>query len=117
MYKITGGDKKVYGPVNENELRRWIAEGRLNAQSLVQPEGAAEWQPLGTFPEFADALGAREGALPSAPAPAQPINAEAFSAEILARQPAVQIGRACRARGACSRPTSACFMVRPFWYG
>ena len=32
-YIIIGGDHKEYGPVNEMEVRQWIAEGRLNAES------------------------------------------------------------------------------------
>jgi uncharacterized membrane protein len=53
MYKIIGGDQKEYGPVTADELRRWIAEGRLSGQSLVQAEGATEWKPLSAFPELA----------------------------------------------------------------
>jgi len=37
-------------------MRQWIAEGRLNSQSQIQAEGAAEWRPLSSFTEFADAL-------------------------------------------------------------
>jgi hypothetical protein len=92
-YKIIGGDQKVYGPVSEEELRRWVTEGRLNGQSQVQPEGAAAWQPLSSLPEFAEALQAKAGPPPGPSAPAPPINAEALAAEILARPPEVQIGR------------------------
>lgn len=56
MYKIIGGDGREYGPVSADELRRWIADGRANAQTRVQPEGATHWQTLGSVPEFADAL-------------------------------------------------------------
>ena len=55
MYKIIGADQKEYGPVEAMELRRWIQEGRANAQSLIRPEGSTEWRPLGSFPEFAAA--------------------------------------------------------------
>ena len=54
MYKIIGGDQKEYGPVSAEDLRRWVAEGRLNAQSQVQADGSSEWKPLASFPEFAD---------------------------------------------------------------
>jgi hypothetical protein len=57
MYKIIGGDGKEYGPVTELELNKWIAEGRLSAQSLAQAEGDAQFRPLATFPEFAGAFG------------------------------------------------------------
>ena len=54
MYKIIGSDQKQYGPVSENDLRQWIAEGRVNAQTLLQAEGQADWRPLSSFPEFAN---------------------------------------------------------------
>src|SRR5580698_5474852 len=54
MYTIIGGDGKEYGPISEADLRKWIAEGRLNAQSLVKAESDAEFRPLATFPELAD---------------------------------------------------------------
>src|ERR1043166_2638994 len=93
MYKIIGGDQKEYGPVTADELRRWISEGRLNGQSLVRAEGAADWQPLSSFPKFADALQAQAGG-PFAASPAGSPGATLFSsAEILARQPQVQVGR------------------------
>jgi TM2 domain-containing membrane protein YozV len=53
MYKIIGADGQQYGPISLEQMRRWIAENRVNAQSLVQPEGAQEWKPLSTFPELA----------------------------------------------------------------
>lgn len=53
MYKILGADGRQYGPVSPEQLRRWIAEGRANASTQTLAEGAAEWKPLGTLPEFA----------------------------------------------------------------
>jgi TM2 domain-containing membrane protein YozV len=53
MYKIIGADGQPYGPVTADQLRRWLEERRVNAQTLVQPEGAAEWKPLSSFAEFA----------------------------------------------------------------
>jgi hypothetical protein len=92
MYKIIGGDRKEYGPVSAEDLRRWIAEGRLNAQSSIQSEGSAEWKPLSTFPEFADLLEAQVGQAPPAGASPPPINPALWSAEILARQPQLDVG-------------------------
>jgi hypothetical protein len=63
-YSIIGGDQKEYGSVTGDDLRRWIAEGRLNAQTLTKAESDAEFRPLSTFPEFADAFA------PSVAAPA-----------------------------------------------
>ena len=67
-YKVIGGDLKQYGPVSAEDLRKWIADGRLNAMSLVQPHGEVEWKPLSSFSEFADALAGKPATL-SAPPP------------------------------------------------
>jgi TM2 domain-containing membrane protein YozV len=53
MYKIIGADGRQYGPIPADQIRRWIAEHRANAQTLVQSEGSTEWKPLISFPEFA----------------------------------------------------------------
>ena len=55
MYKIIGADQKEYGPVTAEQLRQWLAEGRVSAQTQVLPEGATEWKALGSLPEFAAA--------------------------------------------------------------
>src|SRR3954470_1277754 len=95
MYKIIGGDQKEYGPVSGDELRRWIAEGRLSVQSLARAEGTTEWLPLASFPEFAEALGLQAPVTE----PGAPVGAVALTSEdILARQPQVQVGE-CLSRG------------------
>lgn len=53
MYKIIGADQKEYGPVTAEQLRAWLAEGRVNAQTQVLSEGETEWKALGDLPEFA----------------------------------------------------------------
>jgi hypothetical protein len=65
-YTIIGGDGKEYGPVSGEDLRKWMAEGRLNAQTLAKAESDAEFRPLSAFPEFADAF-APQAPMPSAP--------------------------------------------------
>ena len=57
-YTIIGGDQKEYSSVTADDLRKWITDGRLNAQSLAKEEHDTEWRPLSAFPEFADVLGA-----------------------------------------------------------
>jgi hypothetical protein len=57
MFKIVGADLKEYGPVAEEQIRQWIAEGRANAQTIAR-YGDGPWKPLATFPEFASAFGA-----------------------------------------------------------
>src|SRR5471032_1150065 len=65
-YTIIGGDGKQYGPITGDELRKWISEGRLNAQSLAKADSDAEFRALATFPELADAF-APQAAMPDAP--------------------------------------------------
>ncbi len=55
-YTIIGGDGKEYGPITASDIRQWIIEGRINAQSLVKAESDAEFRLLEKFPEFADAF-------------------------------------------------------------
>jgi hypothetical protein len=69
MYKIIGADKKEYGPISADQMRQWISEGRVSAQTLAQAEGQMDWRPVIAFPEFADVL----GAAPGAAAPAAPV--------------------------------------------
>lgn len=69
MYKILGSDQKEYGPVSLEELRQWMAQGRVNAQTPVMAEGATEWKPLTAYPELAGPPGLPgAGGQPAAPA-------------------------------------------------
>jgi TM2 domain-containing membrane protein YozV len=56
MYKIIGTDGRPYGPVNVEQIQRWAAENRVNAQTLVQVEGALDWKPLASIPELVSGL-------------------------------------------------------------
>ena len=67
MYKIIGADGKEYGPVSAEVLKQWIAEGRANGQTRVQPENAVEYRYLKDLPEFN--LGTGPTAAPSSIAP------------------------------------------------
>jgi TM2 domain-containing membrane protein YozV len=53
MYRIIGADGQSYGPVSAEQLKRWLAENRVNGLTQVLAEGATEWKPLGALPEFA----------------------------------------------------------------
>jgi len=78
-YTLIGGDQKQYGPVTEEQLRQWILDGRLNAQSQVKAESDAEWRPLSAFPEFAATLAAKSaasGTPPPSPSTAPPLPAQ-----------------------------------------
>ncbi len=52
MYRIIGGDGKEYGPVSADQMRQWVAEGRVNSQTRVQAEGQTEWRTFADFPEL-----------------------------------------------------------------
>jgi uncharacterized membrane protein len=85
-YTIIGGDAQQYGPIAEEDVRRWIAEGRLNAQSMAKTENEAAFRPLSEFPEFADAW---TQLTPPAIAPPAPVG----SHEYLERDYDLDIGR------------------------
>ncbi len=79
MYKIIGADGQQYGPVSVDQMRQWLVENRLNAQTLVQPEGGQDWKPLGSYPEFA------VGNNPPPPGMATPPTIGAISSTLAAR--------------------------------
>jgi uncharacterized protein len=72
MYKIIGKDGQEYGPANADEMRRWLAENRSNAQTLVQAEGSPDWKPLSAFAEFAADLHTPSPMTPGQPPEASP---------------------------------------------
>jgi uncharacterized membrane protein len=89
MFKLIGADQKEYGPVTLEQLQRWMAEGRVNAHTLVQPLGATEWKPLSSLPEFAGGFGAPAvAAVPTSP----PFPQTELAADILARDYEFDIG-------------------------
>ena len=68
-YTIIGGDKKEYGPVTSEEIRQWVAEGRLDGNSQARSENDTEWRTLSTFPEFSSLFQSR----PQFPPPLNPL--------------------------------------------
>jgi hypothetical protein len=52
-YRIIGADGNTYGPVSLEQIRQWLAEGRVDNRSPVYVEGAANWTYVGLLPEFA----------------------------------------------------------------
>ena len=96
MYKIIGADKKEYGPITSAQLRHWISEGRVNAQTLARAEGTQEWIPLSAFAEFSDLVETGPAATPP------PFSIGGTAAlpveEILARDYDLDIGN-CISRG------------------
>src|SRR6266700_3790882 len=72
MYFVIGVDQREYGPVSSDDVRTWIAQGRLSARSLARPDQTVGWRPLLDFPEFAQALAQAAPPAYSSPVPAQP---------------------------------------------
>ena len=51
-YRIVGQDGKTYGPVAAEQIRAWLAEGRVDSRTPVFVAGAADWTFVGLLPEF-----------------------------------------------------------------
>jgi len=88
-YTIIGGDQKPYSSVTADDIRRWIADGRLNAQSLMREENDTEWRPLSAFPEFADALAASSAPPPPFSSPVAATSGGRDAALQLVKGPAI----------------------------
>ncbi len=71
MFEVIGKDGKEYGPTTADEIRSWIRQGRLDAQSKIKPEGAADWKPLGELAEFREAFATAAPPAGGAPGPAK----------------------------------------------
>jgi len=82
MYRIIGADGKEYGPITAEQLRQWLAEGRVNAQTKVLVEGSIEWKTLADFPEL-------ESGQPVAPSLPSPLPTMAPDSAQLVRGPAI----------------------------
>ena len=70
MFKILGADGREYGPVAIDQIKKWIAEGRANRETMAQQTGDSNWKPLGQFAEFADVLGVAPPPMGGIPPPA-----------------------------------------------
>lgn len=76
MYLIIGWDGKQYGPVSAEDLRAWLADRRVSAETQVCPVGGAEWKPLSAYPE----LVGQSSAVPApVPATIQPQDLETLA--------------------------------------
>ncbi len=72
MYKIIGGDGKEYGPISADQLRQWIIQGRVNADTQIQVEGTSVWMPLSRVPGFSPGLSKPAGLPPVPDIPLEP---------------------------------------------
>lgn len=87
-YRIIGVDGKTYGPVGLEQIRHWLAQGRVDRRTPVFVDGASDWTFLGLLPELAAELGTTPPGIPvprvSAAAPARSTNGFATTAFICA---------------------------------
>jgi len=109
-YIIIGGDGKEYGPVSETDVRQWIAEGRLNADSRVKAESDAEFRSLAQFPEFASNLTATAQSAPPALASLTGQDNSDWQGEVESRQPDLRLGE-CLAAGFSFLAANAGFVI------
>ena len=63
-YHFIAGDGKPYGPYSAEQMRAYMSENRLTAQSQVSADGGP-WQPASSFQELTGGA----GAMPAAPQP------------------------------------------------
>jgi hypothetical protein len=52
MYRLIGVDQNEYGPVAADQVRKWLLEGRVNAQTRIKGDTDADWKLLGDCPEL-----------------------------------------------------------------
>ena len=62
MYKIIGADGKEYGPVNLEQVKQWVGEGRITSQTRMQDTSTGQWKQASEIPELSSLLTARLGA-------------------------------------------------------
>jgi hypothetical protein len=67
MYRIIGADGKEYGPISKDQMRQWMAEGRVNNQTRVLLEGTTEWKTVADMPELTAPAPSAVGAVPPPP--------------------------------------------------
>ena len=92
MFTIIGADGREYGPVAVEQVKSWIAAGRADYKTKARREGSIQWKPLTEFPEFAaDSTGGLPPAI-AGMAPAGPMDAKIYAADLVARAPKLSIG-------------------------
>ena len=56
MYTIIDINNQLHGPVGPETISKWIAEGRINTQTLMRKTSDENWQTIESFPQFLDEL-------------------------------------------------------------
>ncbi len=81
-YKILGSDGQEYEPVSAEQVKKWIAENRVEKKTPVFPDGARDWVFLESLPEFASAFGQPPPLSTPAPLPRAATGNQGFHAWI-----------------------------------
>ncbi len=69
MFYFIGGDGQEYGPVDVEQLKQWISEGRLIASTPAKKEGSHDYRDIASYEEFQGEFGSVKSA-PQLPAKA-----------------------------------------------
>ena len=67
-YHFIAGDGKKYGPYSAEQMREFMGQNRLTAQSQVSSDDGP-MQPAGSYPELMGSTGAPAGGMASSPTP------------------------------------------------
>lgn len=89
-YFVRGADSKDYGPVTLEVLRRWVAEGRIIAETYLREENSDTWRHAREFPEIAPLVAPVASSFNAASG--QPIVATENAEQLLARDHPARVG-------------------------
>jgi hypothetical protein len=54
QYFLIGTDGRQYGPLSQDDVRTWLADGRASRYSRARRDSEPQWAALRDFPEFED---------------------------------------------------------------
>ena len=88
-YTILGADGQKYGPVNLDQIKNWIQEGRIGAETSVWRSDQTNWAPASSFSELGGVTQAVAATVVPPPSiPTAPIQ----SADLLALEKRIKNG-------------------------
>jgi len=92
MFTIIGADGREYGPVAVEQVKAWVAAGRADKKTKARREGSIQWKPLAEYSEFyGDSTSGQPPAI-AGMAPAGPVDAKIYAADLISRAPQLGIG-------------------------
>ena len=83
-YTMIGADGQQYGPISLDQIKTWIAEGRIAGDTKIQRSDTRSWLPAWQYPE----LGLAQA--PPAAAPPPPLSATAPPASAQVQDPLLE---------------------------